>query len=193
MEATKDLLERFEVIERLIQEGRQTTQNWGWVPLLWGIGQIVAIVWGLYASRTIVAWLVTMWSCALLSGVLSWLIRRRGVTTTTVGRALSAIWTSVIIAMFILGFVGGFTGALSYRAILAILLCLQGTGNFASGAILRWPIQIGVAVLWWIAAAFAMFVPWPWVIWDFIIVTALGDVLFGICLMVFNGKDRAIA
>lgn len=194
MEAKRqDLLERIEVIERMIQEGRQVTQGWGWVSLLWGTGQIVAIVWSLHARKAIVAWLVTMFTCALLTGIVCWFRRRQEVARTTVGRALSAIWTGAIASMFILGFVGGGTGIMSLRAILAMLLCLQGTGSFASGIILRWRLQLAVALLWWIAAPLVMILPWDLSVWVFIGVTAVADVLLGLYLMVFERGQRAIA
>lgn len=189
----QELLDRFAVIEHMIQEGRQTTGSWGWVSLLWGTGQIVAMFWSMHISQPIFAWLPAMSACAVLSGLIYWWRRRRQPAQTTVGRALSAIWVGTTVSMFILGFVGGFTSTLSYRAILAVLLCLQGTGNFASGIILRWRLQLAVALLWWVAVPFIMLMPLPPAQWTFILVTGIGDVLFGLYLMVVERGRRAIA
>jgi hypothetical protein len=190
----KELLDRFAVIEHMIQEGRQTTESWGWLPLLWGTGQILAMFWSMHSSQPpIFPWLIAMSACAVLSGFIFWLRRRQQPARTTVGRALSAVWVGTTVSMFMLGFVGGFTSALSYRAILAVLVCLQGTGNFASGVILRWRLQTAVALLWWVAVPFMMLAPLPWTYWVFIVVTAIGEVLFGLYLMVVERRRRALA
>jgi hypothetical protein len=133
-----------------------------------------------------------MSACAVLNGIYR-SCRRRQPTRTTAGRALTAIWFSVTVSLFILGFVGGFTSTLSYRAILAVLVCLQGTGHFACGAILRWRLQLAVALLWWVAVPFIMLMPLPSAQWVFIIVTGVCDVLFGLYLMIVERGRRAIA
>ncbi len=40
-----DLINRLGLIEQMIAEGRRTTESWGWVFLLWGIGPLIAMWW----------------------------------------------------------------------------------------------------------------------------------------------------
>jgi hypothetical protein len=189
----QELLDRLDLIERMIQEGRQTTQYWGWVPLLWGVGQITAVLWVQMGGHPFVAWSVTMWTCAILNGIGSWVCRRHQPAHTTVGRALSAVWTGVLICLFIFGFLGGSSGMLDGRGILVVVLCLQGLGYFATGFILRWPTQIGLALLWWIATGCAMFVSLPHALLVFLIATIVGDVLFGLYLMILERRGKTCA
>ena len=68
----QELLDRIDLIERMVGEGRRTTQYWGWTFVLWGVGQLVALVWSNYGGNPAVAWPVTMIACGVLTTMGSW-------------------------------------------------------------------------------------------------------------------------
>ncbi len=44
----RELTERIALIESMMQEGRKSTEEWGWNFLLWGIAYFVAVAWSSY-------------------------------------------------------------------------------------------------------------------------------------------------
>ena len=94
----QELKDRLSLIEKMIAEGRRTTESWGWTFVLWGVAYYVAIVWSMF-GKSMVAWPVTMVGASVLMGVL--ISRKRGRQPgTTIGRAMSAIWVGMGISMF---------------------------------------------------------------------------------------------
>ncbi len=52
----QELLERIEVIERMMRDGRRSVEYWGWTQVLWGTAYLVAIVWTVVSSKPGLAW-----------------------------------------------------------------------------------------------------------------------------------------
>lgn len=185
----RELLERVELIQGMLAEGRRGTQYYGWVFLLWGVGQLAAILWGSVSRNDGLAWGVTMSVCAVITAIGTAASRRREGKVTTVGRALAAIWMAAGISLFLLGFAGGASQVFQPSAILALALVLQGMPNFASGMILRWRVQVAVAVIWWVAGAAAMFLKAQAAAWTYMVAVMIGSVLFGLYLIFRQRKD----
>jgi hypothetical protein len=93
------------------------------------------------------------------------------------------------ISLFLLGFAGGASQVFQPSAILALALVLQGMPNFASGMILRWRVQVAVAVIWWVAGAAAMFLKAQAAAWTYMVAVMIGSVLFGLYLIFRQRKD----
>ena len=45
----QELNDRLALIERMIAEGRRTTESWGWTFVLWGVVYYVAIAWSAWS------------------------------------------------------------------------------------------------------------------------------------------------
>lgn len=153
---TQDLKDRLALIETMIAEGRRTTENWGWVFVLWGVAYYVAIAWSAWwLSRW--AWPVTM----LIASVVTWLIvpRMRGQgPATTIGRALGSIWVGTGASLFVLFLALGLTHRLTdMHLFVAVLGAMLGAANAASSMILKWKMQFACAVVWWGATLAACF------------------------------------
>src|SRR6478735_6609228 len=66
MEQT-NIIERIELIERMIALGKKSTERHGWTFVLWGIGYLVATLWVLFLPHADWAWSSTMPICGLLT------------------------------------------------------------------------------------------------------------------------------
>jgi hypothetical protein len=184
----QELLERIDLIERMVLEGRRSTQYWGWCLALWGVGQLVAIGWQRYGGRPTLAWGVTMSICGILTGL--GIVRKRSQqrTETALSRAVRSVWFSFGMSITLLAFLGNHAGIFSPRSFDAVFFSLMGLTFVATGLILRWKVQIGVGLLWWAASVFAIFGPGWMVGWMFIIMVFLAEVVFGVYLM---AKEKA--
>jgi hypothetical protein len=184
----QELLDRIDLIERMIGEGRRTTQYWGWTFVLWGVGQLIALGWSIYGGNPAVAWPVTMIACGVLTVIGSRRMHAREGAETYVSRALGAIWFSCGISISVLAFIGNPKGTFTASSFLAAFFALMGFANFASGLVLRWRLQQSLGILWWAAAAVAMLAPDQFVGWTFVGMDVVGEILFGLYLM---AKERA--
>jgi hypothetical protein len=82
-------------------------------------------------------------------------------------------------------------GRIAWQQADLFILVTLGLANFASGTILRWPLQRGVGVAWWVVAALALFLPGPWTVgWLFLGAALILELGFGVYLM---GRDRHAA
>ncbi len=184
----QELLDRIDLIERMVGEGRRTTQYWGWTFVLWGVGQLIALAWSIYGGKPQIAWPVTMIACGVLTTVGSHRMHARERAETYVSRALGAIWFSCGISISVLAFLGNPRGTFTTASFLAAFFALMGFANFASGLVLHWRLQQALGILWWAAAAAAMLAPDKFVAWTFITMDVVGEILFGLYLM---AKERA--
>ncbi len=152
----QELKDRFELIERMMAEGRQTTGNWGWAFVLWGVAYYVALAWSAW-GRSEWAWPVTMLMAVIATIVINSL-RSGPSTKNTLGLAIGSIWISLGISMFLLFFALGVKGKLADpHVFLATMSAMLGMANGASGLILRWKGQLVCAGLWWATAVATCF------------------------------------
>ncbi|PYP86306.1 MAG: hypothetical protein DMG65_19110 [Candidatus Angelobacter sp. Gp1-AA117] len=185
----QELLERLELIERMVSQGRRTTQYWGWSFVLWGAGQLIALGWSLFLGHSEIAWPVTMITCGILTGIGSARMRKQEGAETIISRALGSIWGSCGTAIFFLGLIGTSTRFFSFRAFMVVLFALMGIANMSSGIILRWRTQQVLGAIWWAGAIMLMFVSDKTALWLFIAMTLVAELLFGIYLMIREKAD----
>jgi hypothetical protein len=154
----QDLSERFALIENMIAEGRRKCASWGWSFLLWGIAYYVAIAWSVYGgpSRGWIAWPVTMITAGVLTSVLASRLKRSR-PSTTLGRAVSAIWGTMGTVLFLVLMALGISGRADLHLIVAIAAAMLAVANGVSSIILRWKMQFVCALVWLATALGACF------------------------------------
>lgn len=189
MEAQEDLVGRLDLVERMIQEGRKSTEYWGWSQVLWGGTYLVAIGWSHTAFGMHWAWPITMIVAAI---VMVAVIRRkkRGKPVTTTGRTMRGVWTAVGIALFLFCFSAGISGHAEPHTFVAAVETLLGVAYFSGAMVLHWHTQFWVAGTWWAAAVATCFSPVEWIIPILVAATLIGMIGFGLYLMVREHRDR---
>ena len=55
-----DLLQRIELMESMIVEGRQTTMRCGWIFVLWGLVDLAGMTWQLRPNHSRWVWPVSL-------------------------------------------------------------------------------------------------------------------------------------
>jgi len=191
----RELMQRVELIEQMLAEGRRTTQYYGWIYLLWGVGHItaLAIVWA--TRNPMLAWGTTMTACGIITGIVFGCARRRQVKTTTIALAIGAVWWAIGISLCIVGFLGMFShnfGPVAMHAMPVFTLLLLGVANFTSAVILRWPLQLAIALFFWVAATAMFYLPFKAAFWDYAVAMLIGNVLFGLYLMVLENRQNRL-
>jgi hypothetical protein len=151
-----ELAERLHLIETMIAEGRRTTKNWGWTFVLWGVAYYVAIGWAA-SGHPALAWPVTMVVASVITGVVA-SRREQSKPSTTLGRAMGAIWISLGISISLLMMSLAWSGHVDSHAAVAIICAMLGMANATSSIILRWKAQFACALVWWASAVAACFV-----------------------------------
>jgi hypothetical protein len=152
----QELKDRLSLIESMIAEGRRTTESWGWTFVLWGVAYYVAMAWGAWGPYPTLAWPVTMIAASALTGVFA-SSQKHSRPETTLGRAMSSIWTAMGISMFIVLMCLAISGRYDLHIFVAIIGAMLGMANATSSLILKWKMQFACAVVWWAAAVVACF------------------------------------
>jgi hypothetical protein len=186
----QDLLQRIDLIERMVLQARHTTQYWGWCFALWGSGQLAALGLSIVLPNGMLIWAIAMTTCGIVTGIV---IRRKRATEekeSLAFRPLLAIWLGFGISISLLTFLGQPTGLFTMRAYCTVFFALMGFTNFSSGMILRWPLQIAAGTAWWGAGVLVMYGPEKIIAWTFIAMIFLGEVVFGLYLMLRERLDR---
>jgi hypothetical protein len=185
----QDLKDRLTLIEAMIAEGRRTTESWGWVFILWGVAFYVALGWSAWRYGNW-AWPVTMTLALLVTFVVaSWKADHQ--PHTNLGRAIGSLWAALGVSMFLLFASLGVSGRLSDpHVFIAIVSAIMGLANGASAMILRWNIQFGCAVVWWIAAVASCFGSDLRSLIVFCVAIFLCQILFGFYALISDARLR---
>lgn len=185
---TQDLKERLALIETMIAEGRSTTESWGWTFVLWGVAYYVAMAWSTWGHSDL-AWPVTMTAACVLMVVLV-ARKKRSRPETTLGRAMSAIWTAAGVSMFVLLFSLALSGRYEPHSFVAIVGAMLGSTNAASSLILKWKMQFACAAVWWAAAVTACFGSATLTTAAFVGAIFFCQIVFGIYAMICESRRR---
>jgi hypothetical protein len=184
----QELKDRLRLIESMIAEGRRTTSSYGWTFVLWGVAYFVAILWADH-DHSYLAWPVTMICAALLTGVV--ISRKRcKKPATTKSRAISSIWYSMGISMFVVLMSLGFSERADQHTMIAVMAAMLATANAASSMILRWKMQFACAVAWWVLTIFACFGHGKFLTIAFLAALFFCQIVFGIYLMIRETRAR---
>ncbi len=186
---TDDLLARVSLMESLIEQGRASTRRWGEFAVLWGVGSLIAYVWNSVTGN----WHSWLWldAVAYPLEIVFWIRRQRQQRAVTQSmRFVNALWLFTGLAMNLLGFTGIFSTLMSGRAINEVVMLMMGTANLVSGSAFRWPLQFAIGVMFWSAAIASLFVD-GWVYFSlYVAATFLGEVCFGIYLLMTERKHH---
>ena len=194
----QELTERFDVIERMIAEGRRRTESWGWTFLLWGVAYYVAIAWATWGQELSVwgdgrhwpAWPVTMIATFFLAMAIG-MRKSRGQPGTTMVRAIVSVWICAGISMMCLFPAMSLAGVpANQHDFVAIVAAMMGVTNGASGIILKWKTQVACAVVWWITSAASCFGSDMQLAIVFLSAIFLCQIVFGIYVMVLESRQR---
>jgi hypothetical protein len=153
-----ELLQRLELMESMISEGRRSTTRCGWIFVLWGVVDIAGMAWEWYRSSY---WI---WPTVLATGfavmfLIQTLQKRKPSRMRCAGmerRTVNSIWSMMGLAVT-LYVAGGMVRHLTWQySYIAAIFMLVGMAHAISAMVLRWRIQGLVAALWW-AGGIAMF------------------------------------
>jgi hypothetical protein len=192
-----ELRDRLSLIESMIAEGRRGTVSWAWTFVLWGAAYYVAIAWSTWGfdgpiwGSHVLAWPVTMISASILTFFLaSRMNRKEKSPSTTIGRAITAIWIAMGISMFALLFPMGMSGRGDQQVYVAVVAAMLATANAASSLILKWKAQFACAVVWWAAAACSCFGSQLQSEIAFLVAIFFCEIVFGIYGMICEARER---
>ena len=187
--ANEQVLEQLNFIERMIRDGQQSMEKWGWAFVLWGCGHLGALLWShLWPASPGTPWAVLMSACGLAMAVASIRTGRSRRTSTSIGRAIAAAWWGFGVSLILLWVVGGAKHIFTSRpAFVATFFILIGAANFVSGMTIRLPIQVAVGVVGWLGGVVVLVFPEA-TIWVFVFWALLCEVAFGFYLMPLEKK-----
>jgi hypothetical protein len=185
----QELLERIEVIEAMIRDGRRSVVYWGWTQVLWGTAYLIAIGWTELAGRPGLAWPVCMIAATLITILVAGR-RRSAAPGNTLARALQGIWIALGISIFLYCVCLGASHHFNMNALIAAVEFFLGAANFATAITLQWKVQGAVGVLWWAAGISTLFVAEGLVLPILAAVTLVGMIGFGLFLGYRQSRDR---
>jgi len=190
--AQQELLERLQIIERIVEEGRSETSSWGWCLMLWGFGHAGAMIWTVLGRHDGMPWWVLMSACGVLTLVGGAYVRRAEGHVTTSGRATAGIWLSLAVSMFLLFALGGNYRGVAPRLLVAAFCVLLAMANFASGHLLRWTAQRLNGMFLWTCTVAALLAPdVTTLFWIFMFAVVVGEIGFGLYLIMLERSARS--
>jgi hypothetical protein len=188
----EDLVQRIELMETMIAEGRSTTMRYGWIFLMWGLLYFAAIGWELYLPAPNLSWPV----CMVLGVLIIWAWRWRAVRSglaheSPSSRSVGAVWGAVGCAFFLYMGAAALSHHIQSPAVNATVMFFLGLAHAISALILRWRVQGAVAAIWWAGGMAMFFAPYPASLILFLVATFFGQVLFGIYVMLLERRRSA--
>jgi len=182
-----ELVQRVELMERLITEGRQYTGRNAWIFVLWGLVDLTAWAWQNYSPHFGGPW---AWPICLSAGVVLTLAGKmiqksgKGYSSNDLCGRVMGVWGMMGLAMGIYiasAMLTGFSWQYSY---IAGLLMMLGMAHAINASLLRWWMQGLVAAVYW-AGGVAIFVCNSWKATNFIMLIEMGVVMvmFGLYAM----------
>ena len=186
-----ELVQRLDLMECMIAEGRQTTMRCGWIFVLWGLVDLAGMGWQRIQNHSQWVWPVCLGTGVVLQviGLALWKRARSGCKGVR-SRSVWSVWSMMGLAMAIYVFTALFTHFAWQYSYLAALLMIVGLAHAISAMILRWPVQGIVAGIWW-AGAVAVFVcnSFRAANWIFLIEMCFGMIAFGLYVMFLEGRS----
>ena len=192
-----ELLQRLEVMECMIAEGRESTMRNGWIFVLWGLVDFAGMGWQYYWPHSPFAW-HWAWPICLSVGAVITVIgkmlqgRQPGKSKNMQCRSVEAVWAMMGVGMAL--YVGAeiathLTWQYSYVAGMMMML---GTAHGTSAMILRWRVQGVVAAAWWAGGVGILVFNTSRAACNiFLTEMCVGMVLFGLYVMMLERRRKA--
>ena len=173
-----EIINRLKLIEEMMTEGRRTTQRWGWMFLLWGIGPLAGMWWESNLPRPELSWPVVLAICVIVNGAVIRRRKRFGEAQTMAMRSLGAIWAATGVTVLLIALGAALFGQ-ETRSFYIVLFALAAVAHCASSVVLRWLPQFLAAVVWWVAGLCAFILPTTRLRMLSAAALFLGNVVFG--------------
>lgn len=148
-----DLLERIELMEAMIAEGRQATMRCGWIFILWGLVDLAGMGWQMVPDHSRWVWPVCL-ATGLVLQVAGLALRKRDSPRCKgmQSRNVEAVWLMMLLALIVYVGAAQATHFAWQYAYMAAILVIVGLAHAISAAILRWRVQAAAAAIWWAGA-----------------------------------------
>jgi hypothetical protein len=186
-----DLLQRIELMEAMIAEGRQTTMRCGWIFVLWGLVDLAGMGWQMIPNHSRLVWPVCLGTGVVLQ-VIGLVLRKRDNPRCKgmKSRNVEAVWLMMFLALIVYVGTAQATHFAWQYSYIAALLIIVGLAHAISAAILRWRVQAVVAAIWWVGAV-AIFVCNSRRATNeiFLIEMCFGMIAFGLYVMFLEGRS----
>jgi hypothetical protein len=190
----EEIVQRIQLMESMVAEGRLFTARCGWIFVLWGLVGLAAIGWQYLQpdSHWVGEW---AWPICLLAGVVLTVIgkalqkREHTCGNGTRSRSVEAVWGMMGIALAIY-FSSAIARHLAWQlSFTAGTLIVVGMAHAISATILRWRVQGVVAGIWWAGAVAVLFAHSRWDLNLVLFVEmGVGMVLFGLYAMMMERR-----
>jgi hypothetical protein len=186
-----ELVQRIELMETMIAEGRQATFRNGWIFVLWGLVDLAGVALEWEHPGQVWNWPVTISIGVIIQFIGLGMRRRSGrdCAANTQSRALSAIWGMMGVSLILYCFTANFMHRAGGPAYIAAIFMIIGFAHAASALILRWRMQGAVGALWWGGGLACFFAPWTWFVPIFCIEMLFGMVFFGLYAMLLEHRE----
>ncbi len=147
--ARDELLQRVELMETMIAEGRKSTARFGWIFVMWGLIYFAAMGWVVFLPFKEWAWPVSV-TVGILVGVIRFRrMRAMGIIGNDRGRSVGVVWQAMCVAIILYVIAAGASGHGNQPAYYAAVFFFVGLAHGTSAGILRWGVQGLVAFIWW--------------------------------------------
>jgi hypothetical protein len=189
-----DLMQRLEVMECMIAEGRQSIMRCGWIFVLWGLVDCAGYAWQYYLPQTTWRW---TWPVCLAIGALitvagrTYQKRQQGYRKSRQCSTIEAVWGMMGVTLALYVFTAIMTHFAWQFSYVAGLMMIVGMAHAISAMILRWRAEGVVAAIWW-AGGIAI------LCWNshratddiFLLEMCLGMIAFGVYVMALERRER---
>jgi len=192
-----DLLQRLELMECMIAEGRKSTMRNGWIFVLWGLVDFAGMGWQYYWPHSPFtlrwAWPICLSVGAVITVAGKMLQKRRPSGSKNAQcRSVEAVWAMMGVGMAL--YIGTAIAAhLSWEtSYMAAIMMMLGTAHGASAVILRWRAQGLVAAAWWAGGVGMLAFHTSQASCNiFLAEMCVGMVLFGLYVMQLERRQKA--
>jgi hypothetical protein len=189
-----ELLQRLELMETMIAEGRSMTVGNGWIFVLWGVIYLLPTAWlYLLPSRFANHW---AWPICLCMGYLVMFIglRRQGRCVSrgsVAARAIQAVWSMMGLSCGLAAFGVMLSGSFVWKPVYSVTIFMMiAMAQATSAMILRWKAQWIMAALWWGGAVAVLVRPNDQTNTLVLLVEVLGMIVFGLYAMSLERSSR---
>jgi len=181
-----ELVQRLELMEAMIAEGRRATCHHGWIFVLWGVVDLVGMGWQQMQPHSRWVWFVCLGVGLVLNGLGVWRQKRRdGQGKGGTEKRVEAVWRMMGVTMVLYVVTVLLTHFGWQYSYISALLMILGMAHAISAAILRWRVQALVAAVWWAGGVAVLILnSRRATTWIFYVEMCLGMIAFGIYAMV---------
>jgi len=184
-----ELMQRLELMETMVAEGRKITERAGWIFVLWGVAYFAAVGWEIFLPAKNFAWPVCIAAAIVILNVGKARQKAKsGSGESPRSRSIESVWRGVGIAitLYVIGAV--VSHHITQPACTAAILFFVGLAHAISAMILRWKAQGVAAAIWWIGGSATFFTGPRAGVVIFLAAAFFGMIVFGLYAMMLERK-----